>query len=280
MIDGVSANIGISSTQARATLFPARWVVSAHRVGPNSLVSVDAMQEFRIQTSTFAPEFGRTPGGQISIGHALRDEPIPWHHFRLFSQRCPRRQQLVNGFTNVPPLPKAEERQNDFGGTFSGPIFKNRTFFFFSYEGPAASTAFDISNHRPGRQLHTGPTNSRQNAIPAMQPFMNAFPLPSPNSPEIPCDPSTDYFCPHRGDGNSRSQCFLFQPLNIDAASLRVDHRLNDKLILFGRYNYAPSGLLQRPGYTGGDALNVLNNISDPTQTATLGATWTVFSCF
>ena len=35
--------------------------------GTNSLVSVDAMQEFRIQTSTFAPEFGRTPGGQISI---------------------------------------------------------------------------------------------------------------------------------------------------------------------------------------------------------------------
>ena len=35
--------------------------------GTNSLVSVDAMQEFRIQTSSFAPEFGRTPGGQISI---------------------------------------------------------------------------------------------------------------------------------------------------------------------------------------------------------------------
>jgi len=33
----------------------------------NSLVSVDAMQEFRIQTSSFAPEFGRTPGGQITV---------------------------------------------------------------------------------------------------------------------------------------------------------------------------------------------------------------------
>src|SRR6266446_4266929 len=44
-VDGVSANFGVT----------------------NSLVSVDAMQEFRIQTSSFAPEFGRTPGGQISI---------------------------------------------------------------------------------------------------------------------------------------------------------------------------------------------------------------------
>ena len=35
--------------------------------GTNSLVSVDAMHEFRIQTSSFAPEFGRTPGAQVSI---------------------------------------------------------------------------------------------------------------------------------------------------------------------------------------------------------------------
>jgi hypothetical protein len=33
----------------------------------NSLVSVESMQEFRIQTSSSSPEFGRTPGGQISI---------------------------------------------------------------------------------------------------------------------------------------------------------------------------------------------------------------------
>src|SRR5262245_52925211 len=66
-VDGVSANFGVTGysplVQSGSGALPA---LSASG-GTNSLVSVDAMQEFRIQTSSFAPEFGRTPGGQISI---------------------------------------------------------------------------------------------------------------------------------------------------------------------------------------------------------------------
>ena len=66
-VDGVSANFGVTGyvplVQSAGGALPA---LSASG-GTNSLVSVDAMQEFRIQTSSFAPEFGRTPGGQISI---------------------------------------------------------------------------------------------------------------------------------------------------------------------------------------------------------------------
>src|SRR5713226_3610341 len=66
-VDGVSANFGITGfitlTQTAGGALPA---LSASG-GTNSLVSVDAMLEFRIQTSSFAPEFGRTPGGQVSI---------------------------------------------------------------------------------------------------------------------------------------------------------------------------------------------------------------------
>ena len=66
-VDGVSANFGVTGyfplVQTASGPLPALSTSG----GTNSLVSIDAMQEFRVQTSSFAPEFGRTPGGQISI---------------------------------------------------------------------------------------------------------------------------------------------------------------------------------------------------------------------
>ena len=90
------------------------------------------MQEFRILTSSFAPEFGRTPGGQISIvTHSGSND----FHGTLFDYFRNSDLDAKDWFTNFNGLPKPEERQNDFGGVLGGPVRKNKTFFFFSYEG-------------------------------------------------------------------------------------------------------------------------------------------------
>ena len=65
LVDGVAANLGTSASnlgQGGAGQLP---VTSAFG-GTSNLVSLDALEEFRIQTSTFAPEYGRTPGAQIA----------------------------------------------------------------------------------------------------------------------------------------------------------------------------------------------------------------------
>jgi hypothetical protein len=272
MVDGVSANVG-----AAPGLSPgngAGGTLGSFSVlgGTNSLVSVDAMQEFRIQTSTFAPEFGRTPGGQISIVTRSGTNQFHGTAFDYLRNDVLDANNWFNGYTNSPPLPKAKERQNDFGGTLSAPIFKDKTFFFFSYEG--------LRLRLPQTALTTVPCDStctvfgdiRTTATPGMQPFLNAYPLP--NGPEVftPCTPNLDG-CPPSGEqpiGAAQFNASYSNPATLDAYSIRIDHKLSDKLSLFGRYNYSPSQLVA----SGADALSVLSTSRIAIQTATVGATW------
>ena len=275
MVDGVSANIGISASPSPGSGIAGTLGSTSVLGGTNSLVSVDALQEFRIQTSTYAPEFGRTPGGQISIVTRSGTNQFHGTAFDYLRNDALDANNWFNGFTNNPPLPKAEERQNDFGGTFSGPILKTSTFFFFSYEGlrlrlpQTALTYVPDAGFTPG-----GTTNSRQNAIPALQPYFNAFPLPNRNSPEVLCDPSA-FGCPSSGiSGSAAFDASYSNPATLNAYSLRVDHKFNDRFNLFGRYNYSPSALTQR----GDGALSMVSTTTTNTQTATVGAEWAISS--
>jgi len=272
MVDGVSANIGIGTGVGPGTGLGGSVGSFSALGGTNSLVSVDALQEFRIQTSTYAPEFGRTPGGQISI---VTRSGTNQFHGTAFDYLRNDVLDANNWFADSAGLPKPQERQNDFGGTFGGPILKDRTFFFFSYEGlrlrlPQTSlTTVPDASFTPG-----GTTNSRQNAIPALQPYLNAYPLPNRNSPEILCDPNTDPFCPSSGKtGSADFNASYSNPATLDAYSLRLDHKLNNRVSLFGRYDYSPSEIVLRGG---GMPLNELFSNRITTQTATLGATFLV----
>ncbi len=250
MLDGVSANTGVSTTLPGNGLGGALGAFSVLG-GTNSLVSVDAMEEFRVQTSTYAPEFGRTPGGQISILTRSGTNQLHGTAFEYLRNDVLDANNWFNGYTNNPPLPKARERQNDFGGTLAGPIIRNKTFFFFSYEG--------LRLRLPGTELTTVPDlAARQNAIAAMQPYLNAFSLPNGSD-----DPAS---------GIAQFNASFSDPALLDAYSLRIDHRVKDKLNLFGRYSYSPSRITQRGG--GEASLSTVTDSRIATQMITVGATW------
>jgi hypothetical protein len=167
MVDGVSANIGISAANPSSGLAGSLGSFSVLG-GTNSLVSVDALQEFRIQTSNFAPEFGRTPGAQISIVTRSGTNRFNGTAFDYL------RNDVLDAndwFADEAHLTKPKERQNDFGGTLGGPLRKDQTFFFFSYEG--------LRLRLPQTTLTTVPDIlARQNALPALSPYLKAYPLP------------------------------------------------------------------------------------------------------
>ena len=265
MVDGVSANIGIGVSPTGAAGNGLGGSVGSYSAlgGTNSLVSVDAMQEFRIQTSTYAPEFGRTPGGQISIVTRSGTNDFHGTLFDYIRNDLFDANNWFNGYKNEPPLPKAKERQNDFGGTFAGPILRDRTFFFFSYEG--------LRLRLPQTSLSAVPdVLARQDASISMQPFLKVYPLP--NGPEI---------LDNAGNPTSSGQfnASYSNAASLDAYSLRIDHKLGHSLSLFGRYNYSPSNLSQRGGIGQGGgslALNVVEPVHINTSTATVGATWNI----
>jgi len=257
MVDGVGANIGAGAAGTAGNGFGGASGSFSVLGGTNSLVSVDALQEFRIQTSTYAPEFGRTPGAQISIVTRSGTNQLHGTLFDYLRNDTFDANNWFNGYTNTPPLPKARERQNDFGGTISGPILKNRTFFFFSYEG--------LRLRLPETTLTTVPDlSARQTAVPAMQPYLDAF--PRPNGPEQLENGNPT--------GAAAFNASYSNPATLDAYSLRIDHEATRKLSVFGRYNYSPSELVQR-GFSS-FALSVLEPAQITTQTLTVGSTWTI----
>src|SRR6266542_80656 len=254
-IDGVSANIGVKVTSGIGQAPGGALPGFSASGGTNNLVSIDALQEFKIQTSTYAAEFGRTPGGQISIATRSGTNDFHGTFFEYF------RNDVLDAndwFANANRLPKPAERQNDFGGVLGGPIFKNRTFFFFSYEGlrlrqpqvgltEVPSLCFRGSGVCPAGQSP---------AATSIQPLLNALPLP--NGPTV-------------RNGVAQFNASYSNPASLDATSIRIDHALNSKLTMFGRYNYAPSDSGQRGGSL---SLNNVILTKTKTQTLTLGSTW------
>ena len=248
-VDGVSANFGVTGYLALVQTASGAVPALSATGGTNSLVSVDAMQEFRIQTSSFAPEFGRTPGGQISI--ATRSGTNAFHgavseYFRnsVLDAR--------DWFVNFNGLAKPAERSNDFGGVLGGPVRKDRTFFFFSYEGMRVRQPSTLQTAVPDAA-------SRQQAPASMRPFLNAYPVPNGAS---------------LGAGLAQFNAGYSNPSTLDATSIRVDHAINSKLNLFGRYNYSPSTVGQRaPPISRALVLSLTTSVSAKVHTFTTGLT-------
>src|SRR5579871_1251823 len=160
MVDGVSANLGTAGFgsnlgQGGAGQLPATSAFG----GTSNLVPLDALQEFRIETSTFAPEYGRTPGAQISVVTKSGTNTFHGTAFEYFRND---KLDANDWFANRNSLARPELRQNDFGGVLGGPIRKDKLFFFGSYEGIRVRQPHVANTYVPTLAL-------RQNAPAAVQ---------------------------------------------------------------------------------------------------------------
>lgn len=120
--------------------------------------SVDAIEEFKVATSTFSAEFGSSAGGEVSI--QTKAGTNQWHGdaYEFFRPNFTAAKDYGTYGLSVPP---SILKQHNYGGTLGGPIRKNKTFFFASYEGVRLRTAGNgVDSTPPINQIKVLPNGS------------------------------------------------------------------------------------------------------------------------
>jgi hypothetical protein len=234
MVDGVSANFGLPFATTPYEGAGGGVPALTSQGATSALVSVDAVQEFTIHTSTYAPEYGRQPGAQISIVTRSGSNEL---HGSVFDYLRNDKLDANNWFGNAHRLARPALRQNDFGFTLGGPVQvphaydgRNRTFFFLSYEGlRLVQPVVSVPSRVPSLE-------ARQKATGLLREILEAYPLPvAPPLPEAPAE--TPYVAS------------FSNPSRLNATSVRMDHILSSRLTLFGRVQHAPSENRERGRY-------------------------------
>jgi hypothetical protein len=245
LVDGVSANFGGVTQNRTGTAGTGSSQAFSALGGTSSLVSVEALQEFRVETSSFAPEFGRSTGGQVLLTTRSGTNDFHGSVYEYFRNNV---LDANDWFANAAGKPRAAERHNDFGVALGGPIQRGKTFFFLSYEGARL--------REPKTDVVPEPSEYARTVAPtAIAALLNGY--PQPDNRAITPGVYTSNFT-----GN------FSNPATLDAGSVRIDHVFNDKFSMFARYNEAPSETAQRS-----QSLSEVDETTVGTRTLTIGAT-------
>ena len=247
-VDGVGANFGLPFATTPYEGAGGGTPSLTAQGSTSALASVDAVQEFTIQTSTYAPEFGRQPGAQVAIITRSGTNSL---HGSAFNYLRNDKFDANSWFGNFNGLKRPALRQNDFGATLGGAAIKNKTFYFASYEGlRLIQPVISVPSRVPSQA-------ARDRATGSLKSLLEAYPLPiAPPLPGLPDE--TPYITS------------FSNPSHLDASSVRIDHALSNRVSLFGRYNYAPSETRERGRFA---TPSFVATLPGKTETVTIGST-------
>ncbi|HEY6370994.1 MAG TPA: TonB-dependent receptor [Candidatus Sulfotelmatobacter sp.] len=117
--------------------------------GAGIIPNLDSISEFRIITNNFDAEYGNYSGGQINVVTKSGTNQFHGSGFEFFRNTA---LDATQYFSNSVPV----FRQNQFGGTFGGPIRKNTTFFFLDYQGTRQTQASPVTTQLPSQGNFAG----------------------------------------------------------------------------------------------------------------------------
>jgi hypothetical protein len=217
---------------------------------------VDAILEFEVLTSVYDATFGRNAGGQVNVVLKSGSNAVHGSAYEFF------RNGALDARNYFAPsdAAKPQYQQNQFGGTFGGPIRKNRTFFFADYEGNRVRDGITQVSNVPTLAERTGDFSG--SGLTAVDPSTGQ-PLPGNKLPSYFLDPigasiAALYPLPNRA---VPGQNFVSSPVERDRDDhfdVKVDHSLSPSSDLSFRYSFedrnlydpfSGSGFALVPGY-------------------------------
>src|SRR5262245_13745729 len=210
-------------------------------------LGVDGVQEFKINTLVSPAEFGRSSGGTVSAVTRSGTNEFHGAAFGFLRNSVMDSPGYFDEVSHGGTGSVAPYRRGQFGGALGGPIKKDKTFFFGTYEGLRQGSGTTIGPEVPTAQTklgivpysaflstdpnlfncHKGDTACVVPVDPAIKPFLNLFQAPTPG--------------PKTGDLGDGTGTFIAAPLQVTNQNYfmnRVDHQISDKMRMFARYSF------------------------------------------
>jgi len=263
------------------------WMHGTNGMNP----SVDAIQEFRLQTSNWSAEYGANAGGLVNMITKSGTNQLHGLAYDFLRNEV---LDATNLFTKLAGEEKTPLRRNQFGGTLGGPFRRNRSFWFGSYEGfrqESTSTLFDnfptalmksgnfsellalpqpIVIHDPNTGLpYPGNVIPPGQVLSVMPNYLNTY-VPLPNRPSL----SLNYVTPGKDTNND------------DQFIGRLDQLIKSNIQLSGHYifsriwDYPPSTNSHFLATQHNDDQNITIQLAypiNPTTVLELQAGWNSF---
>ncbi|HYM06897.1 MAG TPA: TonB-dependent receptor, partial [Terriglobales bacterium] len=263
--------------------------------------SVDAIEEFKVQTSNYSAEFGRSGGAVINATIKSGTNDFHGTAFEFLRNSAPD----ARGFFEPANQPKAPFKQNQFGGTLGGPIKKNKLFFFGDYQGTrvrAANTDIQTVPTTPevggdfsallGSQVATDPlgrpvyqgqifdpsSTTTVNGNVVRNPFSNNM-IPRTSLDPIAHNVAALYPAPNVAGAFTNNYVVNAPGRDtIDQMDSRADYNISSRQQIFGRFSLSQRDRFQAPPLPGlADGGNYgTGNYFEGTRGAVLAHTFTI----
>jgi hypothetical protein len=242
--------------------------VNVSYVNGNPIVPVqDSVQEFRVASSDVSPEFGRYGGGIVNI--TTKGGTNSFHGTMYEFMR--NQDFNANGFfTNKAGLPRTKYQQNEYGATFGGPVKKDRSFFFLSWEQvdlrqagtttttvPTAAMLQGNFSQAGIPQLYDPLSTALVNGVETRTPFAGNI-IPASRINQTSVTMAHLMFAPPTNGGLTNNYVVgVPKVTDGNVWQARWDHRFGEKNMAFARYtqnnsNYSGSSNFFNTAGTGG----------------------------